>query len=222
MSAEIDFDIDGFEAFKRLEDRIVIGRDQQRYVRHLLSSGDRYYHNVTHPGFMFAMHEQLCAKFGEELNFTPTDHTIFVHSIFFHDAIQIPTFKDNERLSAELWLKFSGNHTEYVRTCVKSQILRTADHFSNHVFYDKTQWFLGLDLLHFAKEPFAVEDDDLHVRSEYIPFCNSDYEVWEKGRKAFLKHVLYQPKIFRHPVLFREFENNARENITRLLTCDYP
>ena len=220
MTVKIDMLVNPSEYFRILEDRIVMAPVKKKYISSLLNGMDRSYHSTTHVGFLMSIQCQLLAIYGDKLGFTEEDISIFEHVMFIHDAIYFPSLKTNEMMSANLWEAFApDNGSKPFVSSVKNITLSTANHFAPTIYHNKTQWFLGLDLAHFAKPYDLLYGDEINVLREYEPYV--PWDVLISKRVGFLEYLLSRDKIYRHPILFAEFEVKARKNIRRLLASKY-
>lgn len=133
--------------------------------------------------------------------------------IWFHDAIYVPWFKNNEEKSAELFREFNRGNEIKEGELVEKVILATKDHSRNWGDLEKIeefQVFLDMDL--------GIISTELPVYQEYAEKVRKEYEPWigpktfiEK-RPEFLKGMRDKP-IYRTELFKRERENKAKENI---------
>ena len=134
-------------------------------------------------------------------------------ALWFHDAIYIPRSSENEKQSAELFVRAAGGHfrPSFIRK-VYELILVTA-HKELAQECDK-QFVADIDLSSFGVDWEEFLRDTKAVREEQAD--NSD-AVFYLAHAKFLNALLGRPRIFGTEFFYGRYEQQARENITRLL-----
>ena len=166
----------------------------------------RHYHNFEHLAAMFRHfdnhHENLQRPENVAL------------AIFFHDAVYKPARKDNEEASANLAkksLSLIGLAAEQIGT-VASFILTTKSHDWHSGDYPDLAWLLDFDL--------SILGTDWPVYLQYSQQIRREYHIYpdllyRPGRRKALTHFLERPEIFHTPYFRRQFEQKARQNLTK-------
>lgn len=175
-------------------------------LRHRHAERGRHYHNFEHLAAMFRHFDE--------------HHTSLQHpenvalAIFFHDAVYKPTRKDNEESSADLArksLSAIGLPAEQIAT-VASFTLATKSHAWHPGDPPDLAWLLDFDLSILGTDWSTYLRYSQQIRREYRIYPNL---LYRPGRRKALTHFLERPEIF-HTTYFRQqFEQQARENLTR-------
>jgi len=210
--------------FDRIKNRLFVINDLNPGddVNNLLHGHNRLYHGSWHVSQMFSIHEQLKKEWP---GMTTKQYHNIVAAIYYHDAVYDTARKDNEYQSAELfryhiqhmydegsedWDIYSKNFWSFVYDL----IMATSDHFGDRPYDAMTEWLIGLDLAALAAPWEMFKLNNSLVRLEFTHVSDED---WDKNRHWFLKKAIAQDKIYRHPVMHKHFEINARQNIERLI-----
>lgn len=142
------------------------------------------------------------------------DFTMF-ENILWHDAYYIPTLLpgENERISSDIYESYTYPKSNEV---VVKAIRATFCHWlsDNDKLPVESRLFLDLDLYDLGTEMFWV--NNLKIEQETLPFTTK--EAFQKGRQAFLKHLLEIPRIYR---IMNFLEEPARRNIREFLGENY-
>jgi len=181
-------------------------------VLHRLQEPHRQYHNLDHVIEMWHWH----TAYGQD---SQVDAQIAASFCLYHDAFYDPQAKDNERLSADLWLEDSLDVDLTVRNLVDEAITASADHFQARRLHDLCciNWCLHLDLLRLGtpEDEFTRHGND--IRAEYSHLSD---QQWIKASAEFRAKVMAQPTIFLFPELV-SFEAPARRNLANALVRDW-
>jgi|HubBroStandDraft_6_1064221.scaffolds.fasta_scaffold47078_2 predicted metal-dependent HD superfamily phosphohydrolase len=134
-------------------------------------------------------------------------------ALWFHDAIYIPGSSENEKESAELFVRAAGDHfrPSFIRK-VYELILVTA-HKELAQEYNE-QFVADIDLSSFGVDWEEFLRDTKALRKEQ---ADSSDAVFYPAHAKFLISLLGRPRIFGTEFFYGRYEQRARENITRLL-----
>lgn len=158
----------------------------------------RSYHNQDH-----------LAQVLRDLPATGSDPRLRL-AAWFHDAVYEPGSPDNERHSAELArseLSVRGMAPESVDFIVDA-ILATAEHRSDDRRFAP---LLDADMATLAAPPGAYAAYVAAIRQEYGPV---PADLFNAGRRAFIKELLDRPQIFLTDAGRDRFEAAARRNLS--------
>ena len=133
-------------------------------------------------------------------------------AIWFHDIIQQPGASDNEFRSAEYFRNLASGQADpdFVDTVVRLILVTT--HTEAPTDPDQ-QFICDIDLTSFGCPWECFLRDSTAVKAEF----RGTEEQYYRGKKAFLRAMLARPKIFLTDFFNRHYEQQARENIERLL-----
>lgn len=172
---------------------MLMGQLVNRY-----SEPHRHYHNLAHIEFGYQQHNQRVGDMDGETFFAWT----------YHDAIYVPTAKDNEVQSARLFLRDNeliGFDPEAAGR-INNLILSTQHIGEKNLLTD-------IDLSGLGLPPEQYDANTAKIRIEYS-FVSA--EDWKAGRTAFIERFLAQPRIYA-TAHFNGLEEPARENMKREL-----
>jgi len=196
----------------------------------MLGAPDRFYHGVSHPAQLWRTHSVYATAEGF---LAPEVETLIACAVAYHDCVYDSRSRDNEELSAEIWMRASSGSLLRAanRLWVAETILATRDQLG--YYFESAEgavkrdlrpsaallerariWVLDLDLtpLGASAEDFDRDTASLRLEAAHL----SDAE-WEIGRLFFLQRFAEAPQIFRSPTLAAIFEAPARSNIARHL-----
>lgn len=168
------------------------------------SEPHRYYHDRHHLAHCL---EQL------DLAGSLINHPDAVEmAIWFHDIINEPGATDNERRSAGYFRDLADGRmdTAFIDSVVELILVTT----HSRVPPDLDQQFIcDIDLASFGCPWECFMRDSTAVKAEF-PGTEEEYY---RGKTAFLQTMLARPKIFLTGFFNEHYEQQARENIQRLL-----
>ncbi len=165
----------------------------------------RYYHNLSHLSNMLAELESIKSEVKE------LDTLLF--SIYYHDIIYSTSDSNNEYNSAMLFKKRIANTSfQYADKCI-AQILQTKEHKVTQINDDNILLDLDLKILGESKSDYQVYCQN--IRKEYKIYSDTEYSA---GRKMALSHLLNLSSIYKTDYFIKNYENNARQNLTWELT----
>lgn len=170
------------------------------------TSKNRHYHNLSHLYHMFLQLEDF------KIDIKDLDSLKF--AIWYHDIIYKATNKDNEEQSAVFAKKRlkTLNFEEIRSKKVENLIISTKKH---EIILDENNdnaYLLDLDLLILGSEWETYLNYTQQIRKEYKIYPNFMYNP---GRKKVLQHFLERETLYFTDTYQSEFENIARENITK-------
>lgn len=168
------------------------------------SSGDRFYHNLTHIENCISLFEQT-----KSLAARPEEVEL---AIWFHDAVYDTRRNDNEQKSAE-WaekvIRQSGlGHGIAER--VFALILATRHH--TEVLDTDAQLMVDVDLSILGAAPKVFWQYEENIRKEYAWVPES---LFRSGRTEILRSFLNRQYIYHHEQYRGMFEEKARFNLKR-------
>ena len=170
------------------------------------NSSKRFYHNLNHITELIDL--------SIEYNSSIYDVEILQLSIFYHDVIYYAIKKDNELKSA-VFCKKHLNKINYPKEKIEKcyeYILATKSHKSNNE--NDLNFLLDFDLAILGSQWADYEKYLNQIRKEYSIFPDI---IYNNGRKKVLKHFLKQERIYKTDEFFSNFENVARENLSKEL-----
>jgi predicted metal-dependent HD superfamily phosphohydrolase len=133
-------------------------------------------------------------------------------AIWFHDIINQPGAADNEQRSAEYFRKLIGDRADPAFVNAVVQLIMATTHQSAPVEHDQ-QFICDIDLASFGCPWECFMRDSSAVKAEFT----GTEEEYYRGKKAFLQQMLNRPRIFLTDFFNERYEQQARENIVRLL-----
>lgn len=189
--------------------RAVTGRSGDDVYRELVgrnSEPHRAYHTLEHIGeclfYLDSARHLLLRPIEVEL------------AVWFHDAIYNPRRGDNEAQSAllaERQLTAAGAE-DGIKTQM-ADLIRLTTHQDDHLTGDGAI-LCDIDLAILGAEPERFDRYDEAIRREYDWVPENVYRV-ERGR--VLEHFLKRPHIYHTPFFSLRLENQARQNIMRVI-----
>jgi len=164
----------------------------------------RRYHTLAHIEHCMAMFD-LC----ESLTAVPDALEI---AIWMHDAILEPGRRDNEAMSAELYLQISADtHGDGMRRLVSRLIMATL-HDGNTLEDADSIYMVDIDLSSFALSWDEFLRDSQGLRAECPHLSDADYRLNQTG---FQRMLLARPRFFLSDFFFDRYEQQARNNLVR-------
>ena len=203
-------ELTGFDRFHLLWQRNLVDNavDDSKAIHQRLISGyqesHRHYHTLGHI--------QHCLDLFEQCKALASEPDALEIAIWFHDVILVSGRRDNESLSAKLYLEFSdGVHRESLRQLVCRLIMATL-HNGDHLDDADSIYMVDIDLSSFGLPWEEFLRDSLNLRSESPHLCDDDYQLNQTG---FQRGLLARPRFFLSDFFFDRFENQARKNLLR-------
>lgn len=173
-------------------------------LRDRLNARGRHFHNLGHI-------DDCLARFDEVAPLL-VDRDAVELALWFHDAVYEPGDRDNERLSAQLFLDQSAGALPRFRWRVCALILTTrrvrAPRSNDCKFID------DIDLAGFG-QPWDefLQNGDL-LRREFANQSDADYY---RGLSSFLHALHRRPRFFRTDYFAERHEKRAQANLARVL-----
>ena len=163
----------------------------------------RHYHTTAHVAFLLGQIEDRLHHID--------DVSVLRLAAFFHDAVYDPLAKDNELRSAD-WARqdlvcrgFAADRADRLAAL----ILKTAAHHAGDATVDEAL-FLDMDFSILGAAREVYEQYAKAIRAEYAAVPD---DAFRKGRAAFLRNVLAQPRMFRTEFYETALGVTARANI---------
>jgi predicted metal-dependent HD superfamily phosphohydrolase len=161
---------------------------------------NRRYHNLYHI--------QDCLKLLDKHPVPDGDPVMVELALWFHDAINDPLGRDNEKDSAKLARHYLNGLSPTRIEQVEALILATAH---DSMLKDLNQkWIVDIDLAVLGKSRQDYQRYEEAIRAEYhmIP-----ERLFRNGRRDILKAFLLRPSIYSTEVFKDFYEVQARENL---------
>ncbi|CDW71990.1 UNKNOWN [Stylonychia lemnae] len=178
----------------------------------------RFYHNLYHLNKLYDFYELNILQSNPELLKSDSDHSTFLLSLWFHDAIYDPKQKDNEEQSAALFNQYVNeiNLPEAQAKLVQNIIMATVKHQidSSQLTSDQDIYLCGV----FLDADLSVLGWETSDYNEYAERIWQEYSFygWEpycKGRAAVLNKMLEKESLYFTKEIRDSLEGKARQNI---------
>jgi len=170
------------------------------------SNHKRHYHTISHLEAIITDLQEV------KLNIKDLDTTLFV--VFYHDIIYKPSSSSNEADSAKL-AKKRLTEIDYpvdkIEKCV-TMILATKQHELSED--NDTNYLIDADIAILGKNPEDYQKYTEQIREEYTIYADFMYK---SGRKKALQHFLQMETIYKTEHFIKEYEKQARINISNEL-----
>lgn len=168
---------------------------------------DRHYHSWRHIKALLNMFDEV-----KQYANCPVAMEL---AIWFHDVIYSTRAKNNERLSADLFMQRSeGVLKEDIRERVERLIMATEYAAPGSLEQSDEQLLTDIDLLSFASDRESFLKDTADIRKEFQDVPDQEYYP---SQVRFLS-ALQQRASFYSSQYFRQlYEVKARENLSHLL-----
>lgn len=164
----------------------------------------RHYHDKSHLAHCL---EQLDLAAGEI-----HDPDQVELAIWFHDVVNEPGIADNEQQSAKLFRRVADGLINPDAIDRVVELILVTTHQTQPDIPDH-QFICDIDLASFGCPWECFMNDSAAVKAEF-PGPDEDYY---RGKKAFLEALLERPRIFISDFFNDRYEEQARENIGKLL-----
>ena len=134
-------------------------------------------------------------------------------ALWFHDVINEPGHTDNETRSADFFREWAGGVMEdgFHRCRGRSRSWRRP--IGGRPTDRDQQFICDIDLTSFGCPWECYKRDTDNLKAEF-PGSDEDYY---RGKRAFLGAMLSKPRIFQTDFFHDRYEDQARDNIRRLL-----
>jgi predicted metal-dependent HD superfamily phosphohydrolase len=165
----------------------------------------RIYHRCTHLVHCF---QQLDLAYA-----LAQDPDAVEMALWFHDAIYTPGSSENEKESAELFVRAAEDHfrPSFVRKVYDLIIATTHKELAQDC---NEQFVTDIDLSSLGADWEEFLRDTKALRGEHADSSDAVYYI---AHAKFLTSMLQRPRIFGTEFFYGRYEQRARENITRLL-----
>ncbi|MEM7207273.1 MAG: metal-dependent hydrolase [Pseudomonadota bacterium] len=166
------------------------------------SEPQRVYHTLEHI--------EHCMKLFDSVYDRIDDADAVELSIWFHDVVYEPGAKDNEVLSARLFMEQSkGVFEDEFRRRVEGHIMATLHCGHRLTDYD-SKYMVDIDLSSFGMPWAEFKHDSDKVRKEMQH--QSDREFYAR-QASFQRGLLSQPRFYQTDYFFDKLELQARQNL---------
>ncbi|PXF29633.1 hypothetical protein WH50_19665 [Pokkaliibacter plantistimulans] len=173
-------------------------------LEELYAAPGRHYHN--------GCHVQHCLLWLDRYRSHAINADAIELAIWFHDAIYEFQACDNEQRSAELFLQCSLGADQTLRRYIYDLILATT-HRQPPTNPDQAL-IMDVDLSSFALPWHPFIKDSVRCRKEKAFLTDPEFFA---RQICFWESLLARPAFFYTPVFFHEHEQQARENVKRML-----
>ena len=164
----------------------------------------RHYHTLDHIKHCLGMFEDCKALVSAP--------DALEMAIWMHDVILVSGRRDNEALSAELYLELSrGAQRDEMRELVSRLIMATL-HNGDALDDADSNFMVDIDLSSFGLPWDKFLRDSLNLRAENPQLRDQDYQLNQTG---FQRGLLARPRFFLSDFFFARFEIQARDNLAR-------
>ncbi len=164
----------------------------------------RHYHSLTHIEHCLGMFDQ-CKALVENPDWLEI-------AIWFHDVILECGKRDNEALSAQLYLELSaGAQCDDMRNTIHGLIMATL-HDGGSLDFADSIYMVDIDLSSFGLPWDDFLRDSLNLRAENPHLCDADYQLNQTG---FQRGLLARPRFYLSDFFYTRFEQQARTNLAR-------
>lgn len=167
------------------------------------SNSKRHYHNLEHLNIVY----QILYKVKAEIK----NWDAIIFCLFYHDIIYKVSKNNNEEKSALVAKKVLDelNVSNKTSELVYKMIMATKGHSIS--LQEDINYFTDADLAILGKSPEQYNIYINSIRKEYKIYPDFMYN---KGRIKVLKSFLDRRRIHKTGFFFKNFENQARENMT--------
>jgi predicted metal-dependent HD superfamily phosphohydrolase len=188
------------ESFSNDDSKSIIYQMYKYY-----NQSHRHYHNLSHIYNLFKLNDQLSTDY----------HQLIEVTIWFHDVIYQPFYKNNEARSRDFFIKKLQKYPQHqLKTdeieWINAAIMSTFGH-TPKIESKEVELFLDMDLSILAVDWGTYQKYSEGVRKEYWIYPSV---LYRKGRVKVLEHFLGRERIY-YSSVFEEKESQARENLQR-------
>lgn len=165
------------------------------------SEPQRFYHTLAHIGHCLSLFDKISAKL--------QNPEALELAIWYHDVVYKPGAKDNEQLSADLFMATTkGIFDDSLRNTVYQHIMATV-HDESEIKNTDTDYMLDIDLSSFGRPwPEFIHDSE-NVRLEMKSMPD---DLYYQKQAAFQKNLFARPRFFRSDYFYQHYESQARQN----------
>jgi predicted metal-dependent HD superfamily phosphohydrolase len=203
-------DTTGLKRFQALWQRNLLddARDDHSAIYQRLLAGygepQRHYHTLDHIEHCLGMFDD-CKQLVSEPDALEL-------AIWFHDVILVAGRRDNEAMSAKLYLELSAAvQRDEMRQLIARLIMATL-HNGDQLDDADSIYMVDIDLSSFGLPWEAFLRDSLNLRAENPQLDDADYQLNQTG---FQRGLLARPRFFLSDYFHDRFEQQARDNLAR-------
>jgi predicted metal-dependent HD superfamily phosphohydrolase len=134
-------------------------------------------------------------------------------ALWFHDAIYTPSSSENEKESAEFFVRAARDHFQpsFIRKVYELILVTAHKELAQEC---NKQFVADIDLSSFGVDWEEFLRDTKALREEE---ADSSDAVFYPAHAKFLNSLPGRPRIFGTEFFYGRYEHRARENVTRLL-----
>jgi predicted metal-dependent HD superfamily phosphohydrolase len=210
MSPTSAGDIIGLDRFRSLWQRCLIegAADNSSEIHRRLLDGyqesQRHYHTLEHI-------EQCLGMFDQCKSLASNPDALEL-AVWFHDVIFEPGKRDNEKRSAQLYLKLSeGVHDESTRGLVDRLIMATL-HDGSSLADSDAIYMVDIDLSSFGLSWEEFLQDSQNLRRENAELSDAEYY---RKKANFQNFLLAKERFYLSDYFAERLETQARANLAR-------
>ncbi len=176
------------------------------------SETHRRYHTLQHVKLLFAAWDLVKEQVPLEL------HQHVELAIFYHDAVYDPVSYRNEEESYQLFKRdFGSLFDEFFLAEVASCIRGTVHDGELDEDAIAARWMADIDLLSLSLIPDLFDQNSVMLKAEYAHHPHFTEKWWREGQNKFFSPMLSRPHLYYNEIYRGETEQNARNNLKRLL-----
>ena len=169
-----------------------------------LGGSDRRFHNLNHIGD--------CLRRFDEVASLLSDRDAVETSLWFHDAVYVPSDANNERYSARLFLEQSKGSNPVFRRRVCGLIMATRH--QGIARSNDRRFIEDIDLAGFGAPWEVFMREGALLREEFAALTDVQYHT---GQVAFLQRLKQRPWFFSTDYFRERYEARAQDNLDGLL-----
>lgn len=165
------------------------------------SEPQRFYHTLVHIGHCLSLFDKIKTRL--------QNPEALELAIWYHDVVYMPGAKDNEQLSADLFMTTTkGFFSDSLRNMVYQHIMATV-HDGSEVKNTDTDYMLDIDLSSFGRPwpEFIRDSDNLRLEMQSMP----EDEYYQK-QATFQNNLFARARFFRSNYFYERYESQARQN----------
>lgn len=210
MSTPAAQSLTGLDRFQALWRRCLINErpDHSATIHQQLTEAygepHRRYHTLAHIEHCLAMFDQ-CKSLAHNADALEL-------AVWFHDIILQPGRRDNEALSAELYLQLSDQTQHNELRELVAQLIIATQHDGGSLEDADAIYMVDIDLSSFGLSWEEFQRDSQNLREE-CPEC-SDAEYHRK-QEAFRSALATRESFFRSGFFSERYEQQAQENLSK-------
>ena len=199
------------ERFQRLWQRCDQAADAETVNRVFRLLQDHY--SESWRRYHTGDHLKHCLKYLDLASHLMENPDAVEMALWFHDVIYDARACDNEKRSAELFLRLSEGHLDELFRQRVHDLIMITEHFEPPAAGDE-RFIVDIDLSGFGLPWEEFERDSRNVRAE---FPHLDDDEYNRRQLKFLQRLMARPTFYASSFFRERYESTARENIAHRL-----